>query len=173
MSQIDTFRDIIGTGPVDTLAEPGNSIVFLFWSDADPMPYTLGQAAKATGKSKNTLTRAIRSGKLSGQRQADGSYTIDPAELHRVYPPVSEAGVAGHPMDPVTLQAQCQLLEREREVLLATLADLRQRLDAADSERRTAQERLTALLTHQTEKQQNIPPEPRSSLLEKLFGRRW
>jgi chromosome segregation ATPase len=76
-------------------------------------------------------------------------------------------------MDPVTLQAQCQLLEREREVLLATLADLRQRLDAADSERRTAQERLTALLTHQTEKQQNIPPEPRSSLLEKLFGRRW
>ena len=115
------------------------------------MPYTLGQAAKATGKSKNTLVRAIQSGKISGQRQADGSYTIDPAELHRIYQAVSGTGSTGHQTGPVSLQAQCELLEREREVLLATLTDLRQRLDAADAERRIAQERLTAVLTHQPE----------------------
>ena len=32
------------------------------------MPYTLGQAAKAVGKSKPTIARAIRSGRLSASR---------------------------------------------------------------------------------------------------------
>jgi excisionase family DNA binding protein len=46
---------------------------------------TLGQAARLTGTSKTTLTRAIKAGRLSAARQEDGSYRIDPAELHRVY----------------------------------------------------------------------------------------
>lgn len=46
---------------------------------------TLGQAAKLTGTSKTTLTRAIRSGRLSAIRREDGGYEIDPAELSRVY----------------------------------------------------------------------------------------
>lgn len=53
------------------------------------MVYTLGEAAKATGKSKAAISRAIKTSKLSAQRQEDGSFKIDPAELHRVYPPVA------------------------------------------------------------------------------------
>src|SRR4051794_18135478 len=53
------------------------------------MAYTLGTAAKATGRGKATIYRAIKSGKISATRQEDGSYTIDPAELHRVFEPVS------------------------------------------------------------------------------------
>jgi predicted site-specific integrase-resolvase len=53
------------------------------------MAYTLGTAAKAVGISKATMHRAIKSGKISAARHDDGSYTIDPAELHRVFPPVS------------------------------------------------------------------------------------
>src|SRR4051812_1730666 len=53
------------------------------------MAYTLGTAAKATGRGKATIYRAIKSGKISATRHEDGSYTIDPAELHRVFPPVS------------------------------------------------------------------------------------
>ena len=52
------------------------------------MAYTLGTAAKATGRGKATIYRAIKSGKISATRHEDGSYTIDPAELHRVFPPV-------------------------------------------------------------------------------------
>jgi len=52
--------------------------------------YTLGQAAKATGKAKVTLARAIKSGRISANRSEDGSYSIDPAELARVYPLTSE-----------------------------------------------------------------------------------
>lgn len=46
---------------------------------------TLGQAARLTGTSKTTLTRAIRAGRLSATRRDDGGYEIDPAELCRVY----------------------------------------------------------------------------------------
>lgn len=49
------------------------------------MPLTLGQAAKLAGVGKTTVTRAIRSGRLSAERRDDGSYRIDPAELSRVY----------------------------------------------------------------------------------------
>ena len=49
------------------------------------MLLTLGQAAKLAGHGKTTLTRAIKTGKLSATRELDGSYKIDPAELTRVY----------------------------------------------------------------------------------------
>ena len=45
---------------------------------------TLGEAAKQTGFSKATLSRAIRDGKLSAQRSPEtNSFKIDPSELHR------------------------------------------------------------------------------------------
>ena len=47
--------------------------------------FSLSQAAKHAGVSKATIHRAIKSGRLSALRQDDGSYQIDPAELHRVY----------------------------------------------------------------------------------------
>ncbi|MEE9319113.1 MAG: hypothetical protein V3U76_01590 [Granulosicoccus sp.] len=54
------------------------------------MKHTLGTAARATGVSKSTIYRAVKSGKLSAKRNDDGEYAIDPAELHRVYPPVAQ-----------------------------------------------------------------------------------
>ena len=53
--------------------------------------YSLAQAAKAAGKSKPTLLRAIRAGRLSATRHDDGTYAIDPAELMRAFPSVSGA----------------------------------------------------------------------------------
>lgn len=50
------------------------------------MVYTLGEAAKATGKSKATLSKAIKSGRISAQKDENGTFRIDPSELHRVYP---------------------------------------------------------------------------------------
>jgi hypothetical protein len=50
------------------------------------MAYTLGEAAKATGKSKATISKAIKSGRISAQKDETGTFNIDPSELHRVYP---------------------------------------------------------------------------------------
>jgi hypothetical protein len=56
------------------------------------MTYTLGQAAKATGRNKATIFQAIKSGRISAAKDDLGRYMIDPAELHRLYPPVSSNG---------------------------------------------------------------------------------
>jgi len=51
------------------------------------MVYTLGEAAKATSKSKATISKAIKSGRISAHKDETGTFHIDPSELHRVYPP--------------------------------------------------------------------------------------
>lgn len=105
---------------------------------ADPMLYTLGQAAKAAGRTKTTLQEAIKKGRFSATKDALGRYQIDPAELHCVYAPV--AGCAQEPNEtvpPLTaalsaeirrLNDKVELLERlysqvegERDRLLAVL----------------------------------------------------
>ena len=61
------------------------------------MSYTLGEAAKATGKSKAAISRAIKSIRFQQLRTMTGHYTIDPAELHRVFPPVKVQQVTTTP----------------------------------------------------------------------------
>ena len=57
---------------------------------------SLGQAARATGLDKSTILRAIRSHKISAAKsERDGGWTIDPAELHRVFPPAPAGNPAG------------------------------------------------------------------------------
>lgn len=142
------------------------------------MVYTLGEAAKATGLTKSGLSKAIKCGRVSANRTESGSYEIDPAELHRVFPPA----VNGQPKAESVLQdthsklaelvaklesAQEQL-NRERE----WSRELSRRLDEEASERR----KLTALLTHQQEpKAQSVPKDTalaRPSFWHNLFGSR-
>lgn len=54
--------------------------------NARGMQYTAGQAAEATGKNIATITRAIKSGKISAKKDASGAWRIDASELHRVFP---------------------------------------------------------------------------------------
>lgn len=53
------------------------------------MVYTAGQAAKAAGVSKTTISKALRTGRLSYIEKSSAGYRIDPAELHRVFPKVT------------------------------------------------------------------------------------
>jgi excisionase family DNA binding protein len=50
---------------------------------------SLREAAEQAGVSKSTVFRAITSGRMSAPRDDLGNFTIDPAELFRVYPPKS------------------------------------------------------------------------------------
>lgn len=106
------------------------------------MSYTLNEAAKATGKSKTTIHRALKSGKVSATKMDSGAYAIEPAELHRVFPPVpternaerSDRNDAEHPRnDQRTLHIQLEIIEKERErerqQLQEMIADLREDRD--------------------------------------------
>jgi len=52
---------------------------------------TLGQASRETGVHKSTISRAIQDGRLSANHNEHGHYQIDPAELFRVFDPISSA----------------------------------------------------------------------------------
>lgn len=90
------------------------------------MGYTLGQAAKAAGKSKTTILRALKKSKISGMKDAHGNWSIDPAELHRVYPAVT--GGNGTAADDATIRnTEGNDVVR---VLEARIEELRQDRDA-------------------------------------------
>lgn len=54
---------------------------------------TMGQAAKETGVSKATLSKALKNGRLSYVAKTTAGYEIDPAELFRVFPPKPSVNV--------------------------------------------------------------------------------
>lgn len=85
------------------------------------MAYTLGEAAKAVGKSKATISKALKTGKITGHKNEDGSYTIDPSELHRVYPPAPSE----------TVQSERYETPSEPGVNHSELIELRVKLQAA------------------------------------------
>lgn len=49
------------------------------------MYLTLNEAAKQAGKSKSTISKYLKEGKLSYVEKTDDGYKIDPAELFRVF----------------------------------------------------------------------------------------
>jgi hypothetical protein len=146
------------------------------------MPYSLKQAAAASGKSKPTILRAIQGGKISAEKDAQGEWQIEPAELHRVYPPVPERNgsdetiwndtqQADSPFETVLLRAEVEQMrerfssleidrDRERREASDTITDLRRRLDQSEQERRDVNRQLTALLTDERPKAE-VPSESR------------
>jgi hypothetical protein len=124
------------------------------------MKHTLSTAAKATGLSRSTISKSIKSGKISASKNEHGQYEIDPSELHRVYPPVeiqqhsTQQETGGNTLiqqkEVEGLRKQVVLLESERD-------DLRRRLDTESEERR----KLTLMLLDRREKK---------GLLQRIFA---
>jgi hypothetical protein len=133
---------------------------------------TLGQAAKEVGRSKTALTNAIRSGRLSAARLNNGSYSIDPAELFRVYSPV-DTTVNSKPMHISTHyinpngHIENELLRDLIEQVKSERDDLRKRLNDTEASRQRMElelQRLTLLLTHQS-----TPNKKTNILFNKIF----
>jgi excisionase family DNA binding protein len=105
---------------------------------------SLREAAQQAGTSKSTILRAVKAGRLSAARTDDGGYSIDPAELFRVYPPESRATK----LDPATARsvgqdapadATCDMTElRIRNAALE--AELNALKEILTGERRRAEE---------------------------------
>ncbi|WP_124084547.1 DNA-binding protein [Pseudogemmobacter humi] len=90
------------------------------------MAYTLGEAAKATGKSKATISKAIKSGRISASKDETGTFRIDPAELHRVYTPtvsVEHTETASKPEINTANESQIRELQARLEAAHERLAD--------------------------------------------------
>jgi hypothetical protein len=99
------------------------------------MAYSLVTGAAAVGVNRTTILRAIKSGKLSAERDAQGAWTIQPAELHRVFPPLPQGPATGEPGQTHALEGEVALLRTMLEEMRATVTDLRRREDDLKADR--------------------------------------
>ena len=136
------------------------------------MKLSLGQAAKAAKVAKSTISKALKNGDISGQKDNKGWYKIDSSELQRWVDSKQsrdqsevdlETVLKKHKKTPENslLQGEANSLhqreleifkeerERERQQLQERIDQLTNQLNDANSERRDAQTQLTALLTSQ------------------------
>jgi len=120
-------------------------------------PYiSLNEAAKLTGRAKSTISKALKTGKMSyvSKDAKTGAYEIDPAEAERVFPSKQETTKSyqskntEYPVGNSILQVKLEAMEHRFTDAQNTIEDLRTRLDAESVERR----QLTAMLTDQREK---------------------
>ena len=159
------------------------------------MPFlNLNEAAKICHKSKSTVLKSIRTGRLSAIRNDKNEWQIDPAELFRVYPYKIENEKSEQPnskkseqenrnrtdkkpqsnnenlkeiLEIERAERKIEQLERERErkQLEETIAKLWQRLEAEAEER----QKLTKLITHQQESPKIDNHAKENKLWKKIF----
>jgi len=96
--------------------------------------FTLGTAAKHVGKSKPTISKAIKDGKLSATK-VNGVYQIDPSELDRAFPRNSPSEAQTAPLRASSGSIDVALAEQRNAHLEATVEELKARLDDMKAER--------------------------------------
>lgn len=142
---------------------------------------TLSQAAKATSKSKSTLDRAIKSGRLSATRNENGTFSIDPSELARVFPLNAPERSKSAQQERVEerygtdnsgkIAMLEQLLEREREALSREREVSEDLKEDRDRWRAQATGLLSDLRTAQEQTAPAISPKtPPKTFWKRIFG---
>lgn len=135
------------------------------------MDLTLGEAAKAAKRSKQALSAAIKKGRLSATKDANGVWHVDTAELLRVYPDAKcEVGDGGRglaglattdnaadPAEVAALRARVAALEEMRRAADMRADELRRERDAWQQQ---AERLLLALPAGKAEIRPPDAPEP-------------
>ncbi len=111
------------------------------------MPLSLREAAQQADVSKSTVLRAIQSGRMSATRTNDGGWSIDPAELFRVYPPRNASQRSGNgamgqdaPLRETAASDDATALRTQVELLREMLARADRQADDLRAERDRWQE---------------------------------
>ena len=151
------------------------------------MSYTLGEAAKAAGFSKPTLSRAIKNGRLSADRLDDGSYRIDAAELERwkgsnghrngsakqiatPVPPSETPDSNDLRIEVAMLREQLRSAEATRGFLEERVSDLQGRAERAEAKEDKLLALIADLRPREPEAASLTPPAPRRGLWARLIG---
>ena len=141
------------------------------------MKYTIGQAAKATGRSKSLISKAIKDGKISATRAGTtptSPMEIEASELFRVYPMLlrqenkvvqpKETPKEQRNHDAIALATALEIVKVERKYQDKRIADLEEQLKEAKenaeeyrTELKASEQKLIGVL----ENVQPAPPTPK------------
>ena len=129
------------------------------------MGITLREASEKVGVTRQTLMKAIKTGRVSAEKSENGEWRIEPFELFRVWPPVNDVQqpLQDHltGSDTPSLQAENRLLQQKLEMVEQANAELREERNAW----REQAQRLA--LTDQ----RSVPPAARRGLWSRMFRR--
>lgn len=90
------------------------------------MGLSASQAAAAVGMTRQGIIKAIKTGRISAEKDQNGAWTIEPVELHRVYAPVNQNTAT----DPQPVESGIQAgLQAEITLLRSMVDDLRTERD--------------------------------------------
>lgn len=136
------------------------------------MPLTLGQAAIQAGRSKPTILKALKTGRLSGAKVGN-EWQIEPSELFRVYPKTITVNANALPLvnppenaiENAVLRARLEAAEKRIDAAQEQIQDLK---EERDQWRQTA----TRLLAAPPQGQQNISDPTARGFFSSLFRRR-
>jgi hypothetical protein len=97
------------------------------------MKLSANEAAKRVGKSIPTITRAVKSGKISAEKTDSGGYLIDPSELFRAFPPLTRSNAETPAVleseTPSVISREALFLQEKVSLLEAALADAKAERD--------------------------------------------
>lgn len=91
------------------------------------MGITLREASEKVGVTRQTLMKAIKTGRVSAEKSDNGEWRIEPVELFRVWPPVN--GVQ-QPLQPDLTDGDTPGLQAENRLLREQVAELREERNA-------------------------------------------
>ena len=119
------------------------------------MLLTLGKAALEVGKSKPTILKALKTGRLSGTK-VGAEWQIESSELFRCYPPIAKVNDnALHQVNPQENPIQIAVLQAKLDAAHQQIEDLK---EDREHWRQQANRLLNA-------------PTPVPSLWQRLFGK--
>jgi len=124
---------------------------------------TLRKAVELFDVSRPTLTKALKSGKISGEKDGKGVWSVDPSELSRVYKPRHKEQENEHPIEHQGNSTDFSYLQGKVDALEAQVDDLKAQRDKAEERASNSDARLFGLL-------QDMRPAP--TLLQRIFSRR-
>jgi hypothetical protein len=91
------------------------------------MGITLREASEKVGVTRQTLMKAIKTGRVSAEKADNGEWRIEPVELFRVWPPVNEVQ---HPLQDGLTSSDTPGLQAENRLLREQVAELREERNA-------------------------------------------
>ena len=147
------------------------------------MKYTIGQAAKATGRSKSLISKAIKDGKLSATRVGTtptSPMEIDASELFRVFSPVNSTKNEPEQFentpktpseDTLQLATALEIVKVQREYQDKRIADLEEQLKEAKGQAEEYRQELKSTETKLIGVLENVRSQEKpSGFIKRLFS---
>ena len=141
------------------------------------MKYTIGQAAKATGRSKSLISKAIKDGRLSATRVGTtltSPMEIDASELFRVFSPMNNTKNEPEQFentpktpseDTLQLATALEIVKVQREYQDKRIADLEEQLKEAKENAEEYRQELKASERKLIGVLEKVQPAPRKKFL--------